>query len=91
MNMVASVEGKISNTSPPTTDFQVPLTTREVEVITLVSEGFSNRQIGERLFLSLDTVKGHNRKIYAKLGVKNRTQAVNKAVSLKLIPPRKTK
>ena len=90
MNMVASVEGKIGNTSPPTTDFQVPLTAREVEVLTLVSEGFSNRQIGERLFLSLDTVKGHNRKIYAKLGVKNRTQAVNKAVSLKLIPPGKT-
>ncbi|MCP4937376.1 MAG: hypothetical protein GY927_24985, partial [bacterium] len=51
------------------------------------AQGLTNREIGERLFLALDTVKGHNRKIYGKLGVKNRTQAVKKAISLKILSP----
>jgi LuxR family maltose regulon positive regulatory protein len=62
-----------------------PLSPRELEVLKLVAKGFSNREISERLFLALDTVKGHNHRIYGKLGVKNRTQAVNKAISLKII------
>ena len=64
-----------------------PLSERELEVLLLVAQGLINREIGERLFLALDTVKGHNRRIYGKLGVKNRAQAVNKAISLKIIPP----
>ena len=48
--------------------------------------GLSNREIGERLFLALDTVKGHNRRIYGKLDVKNRTQAINKGRGLNIIP-----
>ncbi len=64
-----------------------PLSARELEVLKLVALGLTNRQIGERLFLALDTVKGYNRKIYSKLGVKNRTQAVQKAVSLKINSP----
>ena len=73
---------------PPDTSLLVdPLSERESEVLQLVAKGLSNREISERLFLALDTVKGHNRRIYRKLGVKNRTQAINKAVSLKIIPP----
>ena len=64
-----------------------PLSPRELEVLQLIAEGLSNREISERLFLALDTVKGHNRRIYGKLGVKSRTQAVNKARSLNILPP----
>jgi LuxR family maltose regulon positive regulatory protein len=64
-----------------------PLSPRELEVLQLLAEDLTNREICERLFLALDTVKGHNRNIFAKLGVKNRTQAVYKAISLKILPP----
>ena len=40
-----------------------PLSQRELEVLNLLPKGLSNREIGERLFLALDTVKGHNRRI----------------------------
>jgi LuxR family maltose regulon positive regulatory protein len=63
-----------------------PLSQREVEILGLVAEGLTNREISESLFLALDTVKGHNHRIFGKLGVKNRTQAVNKAISLKILP-----
>jgi LuxR family maltose regulon positive regulatory protein len=63
-----------------------PLSQREIEVLQLIAKGLSNREISERLFLALDTVKGHNRNIYSKLGVKNRTQAVKKAVFLDILP-----
>jgi ATP/maltotriose-dependent transcriptional regulator MalT len=85
-DLVSSVETKVGNTTQLPKEFEIPLTSREVEVLILVAKGHSNREISERLFLSLDTVKGHNRKIYAKLGVKNRTQAVNKATALNIIP-----
>jgi LuxR family maltose regulon positive regulatory protein len=44
-----------------------PLSQRELEVLQLIAQGLSNREISERLFLALDTVKGHNRRIYGKL------------------------
>jgi LuxR family maltose regulon positive regulatory protein len=62
-----------------------PLSDRELEVLRLVADGLSNREVGERLFLALDTVKGHNRRIYAKLGVQRRTEAVARAQDLGLI------
>jgi LuxR family maltose regulon positive regulatory protein len=64
-----------------------PLSERELEVLQLIAQGLSNREISERLFLALSTVKGHNRRIYGKLGVKNRTQAINKARALNILPP----
>ncbi len=64
-----------------------PLSERELEVLQLVAQGLSNREISERLFLALDTVKGHNRRIYGKLGVQRRTEAVAKARSLNIISP----
>ena len=72
---------------PPSQNLVEPLSERELEVLQLVAAGLTNREISEQLFLALDTVKGHNRNIYGKLGVKSRTQAVNKAVSLKIIAP----
>lgn len=58
------------------------LTTREIEVLLLIAEGYSNAEIAGNLFLSIDTVKGHTRRIYQKLFVNRRTQAVNKAKAL---------
>ncbi|WP_371879051.1 response regulator transcription factor [Candidatus Chloroploca mongolica] len=46
-----------------------PLSAREQEILRLIAQGCSNREIGERLYLALDTVKGHNRRIFAKLQV----------------------
>ncbi len=62
-----------------------PLSQRELEVLQLIAEGLSNREIGERLFLALSTVKGHNRVIFDKLQVQRRTEAVARARELGLL------
>ena len=62
-----------------------PLSERELEVLQLVADGLSNREISERLFLALDTVKGHNRRIFSKLQVQRRTEAVARARELGLL------
>ena len=62
-----------------------PLSQRELEVLQLIAQGFSNREISERLFLALDTVKGHNRRIYGKLQVESRTAAIARARELDLL------
>ena len=59
--------------------FVEPLSDRELEVLVLIAEGLSNQEVAQRLYISLRTVKWHTTNIYQKLGVKNRTQAVNKA------------
>ena len=59
---------------------------RELEVLQLMSEGLSNTEIAERLFVSLSTVKTHSRNLFDKLGVSRRTQAVDKGKKLFLIP-----
>lgn len=56
-----------------------PLSERELEVLVLIRDGLSNRDIAERLFLSVGTVKVHTRNIYGKLNVSSRTQAVAEA------------
>jgi LuxR family transcriptional regulator, maltose regulon positive regulatory protein len=62
-----------------------PLSPREREVLALIARGLSNQEIGERLFLALDSVKGHNRRIFEKLGVQRRTEAVARARELGLL------
>jgi LuxR family maltose regulon positive regulatory protein len=79
-------EQKTEGSSPPSQPLIEPLSPRELEVLQLIAGGLSNREISERLFLALNTVKGHNRRIYGKLGVKNRTRAINKARSLNILP-----
>ncbi len=56
-----------------------PLTDRELEVLRLIDEGLSNRDIAQRLVVTLETVKWYNKQIYGKLGVHTRTQAVARA------------
>jgi LuxR family maltose regulon positive regulatory protein len=62
-----------------------PLTPREIEVLQLIAEGLSNREIAQRLSISLSTVKRHNANIYGKLATHNRTQAVARARDLGLL------
>jgi ATP/maltotriose-dependent transcriptional regulator MalT len=62
-----------------------PLSPRELEVLQLIAQGLSNDEIGKRLFLALDTVKGYNRRIYGKLQVQRRTEAVARARELGLL------
>jgi LuxR family maltose regulon positive regulatory protein len=62
-----------------------PLSERELDVLRLIAQGLSNQAIGERLFLALDTVKGHNRHIFDKLQVQRRTEAVARARELGLL------
>ncbi len=64
-----------------------PLSERELEVLHLIAEGLSNREIAQRLFVSTNTIKGHSRNIYGKLGVHSRTQAAARARVLGLLPP----
>ena len=60
------------------------LSEREMEVLTLLGQGLSNQEIADRLFVSLNTIKTHLSNIYGKLGVTRRTQALQKALELKL-------
>ena len=62
-----------------------PLSAREVQILRLISKGLANREISKELFLSVETIKWYNKQLYMKLGVKNRTQAVNRAVKLELL------
>lgn len=70
--------------TPPTT-LAEPLSEREHEVLQLIAQGLSNRDISERLFLALSTVKGHNQLIFGKLQVQRRTEAVARARELGLL------
>jgi LuxR family maltose regulon positive regulatory protein len=63
-----------------------PLSEREIEVLSLIAEGLSNRQVAQRLVISPNTVRVHTSNIYGKLGVTNRTQAVAKARGLGILP-----
>jgi LuxR family maltose regulon positive regulatory protein len=62
-----------------------PLSQRELEILHLIAQGLSNREMSERLFLALSTVKGHNLKIFGKLQVQRRTEAVARARELGLL------
>lgn len=65
---------------------KLALTTREYEVLQLLVKGCSNAEIADRLFLSLSTVKTHVSNLLVKMEVKNRTQAMEKANRLGLVP-----
>jgi NarL family two-component system response regulator LiaR len=55
------------------------ITRRELEILELIAQGMSNREIAEKLFVSENTVKTHSSRVFSKLGAKRRTQAVQLA------------
>lgn len=59
---------------------------REHEVLELMAQGFSNQEIADKLFVSVNTVKTHSANLFLKLEVRRRTQAVQKGKELMLIP-----
>jgi len=64
---------------------ELGITPREHEILGLIAEGLSNREIGERLFVSENTVKSLSSRLFDKLGVNRRVQAVQKGRELGLI------
>lgn len=62
-----------------------PLSEREIEILKLIAGGFSNREIAQAIFLAEGTVKNHVSSLLAKLNTRDRTRAVLKALSAKLI------
>ncbi|WP_372632639.1 LuxR C-terminal-related transcriptional regulator [Cohnella sp.] len=80
-NLLAAFRSAIPKVQP----LVEPLSERELEVLRLVAQGLSNQEIGERLFLALSSVKGHNRNIFGKLQVLRRTEAVARARELGLL------
>jgi NarL family two-component system response regulator LiaR len=65
---------------------ELELSKRELEVLDLMAQGYSNEEIASKIFVSLSTVKTHNQNLFVKLDVKRRTQAIEKAKRLNLIP-----
>jgi NarL family two-component system response regulator LiaR len=65
---------------------QSGISKREYEVLELMASGLSNQEIADKLFVSLNTIKTHTSNLFLKLDVKRRTQAIQKAKELQLIP-----
>ena len=65
---------------------QLNMSRRELEVLQLMADGLSNQEIAARLFVSLNTIKTHSARVFEKMEVKRRTQAVEKAKRMSLIP-----
>jgi LuxR family maltose regulon positive regulatory protein len=70
----------------PPADLYVPLTEREVEVLALLAEKLSNKEIARKLSISTFTVRNHTARIYEKLNVASRAQALAQAKALHLLP-----
>ena len=64
----------------------VGITPRELEILELIAQGLSNREIAARVFVSENTVKTHSSRVFDKLGARRRTQAVQLAKEMRLIP-----
>jgi NarL family two-component system response regulator LiaR len=65
---------------------EIGLTPRELEILELIAQGLSNREIAEKVFVSENTVKTHSSRVFEKLGARRRTQAVQRGKALRLIP-----
>ncbi len=65
---------------------ELTITPRELEILELIAQGHSNREIAARLFVSENTVKTHSSRVFDKLGAKRRTQAVQLGKEFGLLP-----
>ena len=86
--VVVPADAPAPKTFAPNTNQQdsVGITARELEVLTLIARGFSNREIAVQLFVSENTVKTHCARAFDKLGASRRTQAVQRGKELGLLP-----
>jgi NarL family two-component system response regulator LiaR len=88
--VVKEVEVRVREGDPFSLDAgklkELGITPREHEILGLIAAGLSNREIGERLFVSENTVKTHSSRLFDKLGVNRRVQAVQRGKELGLIP-----
>jgi len=82
--LLTALEQAASSATPPTAELPEPLSERELEVLTLIAAGKSNRRIAQELFITAGTVKTHIRNIYRKLDAHSRTQALVRARELNL-------
>ena len=81
----AFAEPRHSALNPQSASLVEPLSAREFEVLHLIAQGLSNGEISAQLFLAVSTVKGHNQRIFDKLQVQSRTEAVARARRLGLL------
>ena len=84
-----ALEPQVSNARPglPGNIVQtLGITARELEILTLIARGLSNREIATQLFVSENTVKTHCARTFDKLGAARRTQAVQRGKELGLLP-----
>lgn len=65
---------------------ELTITPRELEILELIAQGMSNREIAEKLFVSENTVKTHSSRVFDKLGARRRTQAVQFGKEFGLLP-----
>ena len=65
---------------------ELGITPREIEILSLIAEGLSTREIAERSHISENTVKTHSSRVFEKLGARRRTQAVQRGKELGLLP-----
>lgn len=79
----SALEDFVPNTAQQQT---VGITARELEVLTLIARGFSNREIAMQLYVSENTIKTHCSRAFEKLGAVRRTQAVQRGKELGLLP-----
>ena len=82
MSYASSSTGRRATAAQPLIE---PLSERELEVLRLIADGFSNAEIASKLVIAQGTVKRHINNIYGKLGVQSRTQAVAKAREIRLL------
>ena len=84
--LIAQLAAQAAPERPHQPDVE-PLTGREMEVLTMVARGYTNKAIGLQLRISDRTVQGHLAHIFAKLHAASRTEAVMRAVALNWLPP----
>ncbi len=84
-SVVPPPQSEIENRKPKIQNLIEPLSERELEVLRLIVEGATNREVAQALVITVNTVKKHTTNIYGKLGVSNRLQAVTKARALNLL------
>jgi len=80
----AGVFISIRLTKTKSQETELVLTSRESQILSLITQGMSNAEIADKLFLSLSTVKREVSALFVKMDVKNRTQAQEKANRLKI-------